>query len=343
MKKSVAGKLEKSQGKKAQQKPPSATKKKPSQSSSSSGTSSAEQTLSRIKEHYLCPITHRLLVDPVVAMDGHVYERKALQRWLAKKEASPTTNQPMGTTVIPSLVARQTVGEMVEGGAVDAESSRKFLSDRGRLRAFSNKVGASGSVCGPDLDGAVADFRRCLEMTECETQRKAIELQLRAVLWMQEGARLFEQARALESNSSASAASLADALGDDAQTWALQIGDAARAAIVWPALRAARLASWEFLPEGTRVRLLDSATELKRLCERPPLGARAKVGWNNQMASFAGQTCKVVRTGEQKHSNYVLKLDMGDQGDDSDSDGGQRTFSFPYDALYLVEPLEAQP
>lgn len=43
-----------------------------------------------------CPITHDLMFDPVVASDGHTYERVALRLWLFKgKKSSPATGLPL--------------------------------------------------------------------------------------------------------------------------------------------------------------------------------------------------------------------------------------------------------
>eukprot|EP00287_Rhodomonas_sp_CCMP768_P006990 CAMPEP_0196725336 /NCGR_PEP_ID=MMETSP1091-20130531/6937_1 /TAXON_ID=302021 /ORGANISM="Rhodomonas sp., Strain CCMP768" /LENGTH=70 /DNA_ID=CAMNT_0042067603 /DNA_START=34 /DNA_END=246 /DNA_ORIENTATION=- len=34
-----------------------------------------------------------IMTDPVILTDGHVYERTAIQRWLAAHNTSPKTNQ----------------------------------------------------------------------------------------------------------------------------------------------------------------------------------------------------------------------------------------------------------
>ncbi len=45
------------------------------------------------------------LVEPVIAADGHTYEKGALQDWLAHCNVSPVTGQPlMSTAVMPNLV-----------------------------------------------------------------------------------------------------------------------------------------------------------------------------------------------------------------------------------------------
>lgn len=35
-----------------------------------------------VPNEYLCPITMEIMVDPVIAMDGHTYERVAIENWL---------------------------------------------------------------------------------------------------------------------------------------------------------------------------------------------------------------------------------------------------------------------
>eukprot|EP00658_Telonema_sp_P-2_P040709 TRINITY_DN29106_c0_g1_i1.p1 TRINITY_DN29106_c0_g1~~TRINITY_DN29106_c0_g1_i1.p1 ORF type:complete len:249 (+),score=53.32 TRINITY_DN29106_c0_g1_i1:82-828(+) len=50
-----------------------------------------------IADHLLCPITYAAFVDPVVCMDGHTYEREAIEEWLKHHDTSPLTN-----AVLPS-------------------------------------------------------------------------------------------------------------------------------------------------------------------------------------------------------------------------------------------------
>jgi len=46
-------------------------------------------------EHMLCPITRAVFFDPVVASDGHTYERCAIETWLHKHKTSPVTRKPI--------------------------------------------------------------------------------------------------------------------------------------------------------------------------------------------------------------------------------------------------------
>lgn len=59
--------------------------------------------LSAVAEHLTCPITHTLLVDPVLAPDGVTYSRTALYTWLRANRTSPMTHQPLLPDVLRSF------------------------------------------------------------------------------------------------------------------------------------------------------------------------------------------------------------------------------------------------
>ncbi len=43
-------------------------------------------------EDLACPISKMVMEDPVTAMDGHTYERAAIEYWLQTHNTSPMTN-----------------------------------------------------------------------------------------------------------------------------------------------------------------------------------------------------------------------------------------------------------
>jgi hypothetical protein len=45
--------------------------------------------------HLLCPITHEVFEDPVLASDGFFYERRAIATWMRANTTSPTTRGPL--------------------------------------------------------------------------------------------------------------------------------------------------------------------------------------------------------------------------------------------------------
>ena len=61
----------------------------------------------------ICPITQELLKDPVVAADGHTYERSSLLRWFGMgRTRSPVTNSFLGNTSAEGLVPNLAVQGM---------------------------------------------------------------------------------------------------------------------------------------------------------------------------------------------------------------------------------------
>ena len=82
---------------------------------------------------FVCAITQELPVDPVTAMDGHVYERSAIREWLATgNQRSPTTNQPMGSTLLPAHHVRNSLRLMIKSGALTGD---KVVAWQMRLKA----------------------------------------------------------------------------------------------------------------------------------------------------------------------------------------------------------------
>merc|ERR1711939_537947 len=52
-----------------------------------------------IHKDLICPITLERFVDPVIARDGYVYERRAIQQWFDNnRRISPMTNGPLTDT-----------------------------------------------------------------------------------------------------------------------------------------------------------------------------------------------------------------------------------------------------
>jgi len=52
--------------------------------------------------NFLCPISLVLMTDPVMAMDGHTYERSAIEKWLENNNTSPTSNNVLPTKTLIS-------------------------------------------------------------------------------------------------------------------------------------------------------------------------------------------------------------------------------------------------
>ena len=67
---------------------------------------------------FLCPIGHELMRDPVVAADGHTYERGSIEEWIQRQGAdarSPKTNAKLAHTMLtPNHTLKASIDEAIE-------------------------------------------------------------------------------------------------------------------------------------------------------------------------------------------------------------------------------------
>jgi len=74
----------------------------PSSPSSSQGDINKTELLSRLT----CPISHEVMQDPVLAEDGHTYERREIENWLQRSNRSPITNCILGPCLVPNRIVK---------------------------------------------------------------------------------------------------------------------------------------------------------------------------------------------------------------------------------------------
>lgn len=68
----------------------------------------ARHWIKHCPDQLICPITGCPMLDPVVAADGHSYEREAILQWFATSNKSPMTGAQMPTTqVFPNYTLRK--------------------------------------------------------------------------------------------------------------------------------------------------------------------------------------------------------------------------------------------
>jgi len=63
---------------------------------------------------FLCPIALSLMVDPVVAMDGHTYERMNIENWFKTKKTSPLTRSKIKTQLVPNQALKSQIQEYLD-------------------------------------------------------------------------------------------------------------------------------------------------------------------------------------------------------------------------------------
>ena len=60
----------------------------------------------------------------MTALDGHIYERAAIEEWIAKGNGkSPKTNEPMGRKLLPAPHVKSMIERMVKSGALTGDKA----------------------------------------------------------------------------------------------------------------------------------------------------------------------------------------------------------------------------
>jgi 3-hydroxyacyl-CoA dehydrogenase len=73
-----------------------------------------EQQIETDTNEFACPISMMLMSDPVVAMDGHTYDRNSIVTWFETKHTSPMT----GLTIDKQLVPNFTLKSLIDSHSV---------------------------------------------------------------------------------------------------------------------------------------------------------------------------------------------------------------------------------
>ena len=89
-----------------------------------------KSAMDSMADEWVCPITTELPLDPVIAEDGQVYERSAIEEAIRVQGAalkSPMTNLPMGPRLTASNQARNTIEKLVRSGMIKGDKAERWL------------------------------------------------------------------------------------------------------------------------------------------------------------------------------------------------------------------------
>ena len=85
-------------------------------------------------EKYMCPITKRLMFDPVIAPTGVTYERKAIENWIDKYSRDPMHRTHLRKNELrPNYVAKQITSRYLERSNNVSDEVRPIDMDTNEL------------------------------------------------------------------------------------------------------------------------------------------------------------------------------------------------------------------
>eukprot|EP01084_Bolivina_argentea_P081251 147146_1 len=83
-----------------------------------------------IPKQYLCPITKQIMTDPVIAFDGHCYERKAIEKYLKMNNKSPITGTKADhLIVLPNNNLKNEIQVFVKQNNIDLSKNDEGYTD----------------------------------------------------------------------------------------------------------------------------------------------------------------------------------------------------------------------
>ena len=75
-----------------------------------------------ILAEFLCSISCQLPIDPVLALDGRVYDREFITDWFTRNPGdtckSPMTNKPIRKTLVPATQIKSTIALLIDRGII---------------------------------------------------------------------------------------------------------------------------------------------------------------------------------------------------------------------------------
>jgi WD40 repeat protein len=86
--------------------------------------------IEEVSENYLCPITHEVMTNPVMAADGNTYQKENIAEWLmGGKRISPLTGEPLShTTFNENNLVKKMIREFLERIVKSKENLESVLN-----------------------------------------------------------------------------------------------------------------------------------------------------------------------------------------------------------------------
>jgi len=112
-----------------------------------------------VPKSFLCPILQDIMVEPVATVDGHVYEKSAIELWLVRSDKSPMTNLVLHSRILtPNLALKKAIDEYLRERPVIERKLRdqQSLEEAVRILEEDRAAGQMKIVSGSKKAGALA-------------------------------------------------------------------------------------------------------------------------------------------------------------------------------------------
>jgi len=90
---------------------------------------------------FMCPISGEIMTDPVIAKDGHTYERNNIVEWFRERLSSPLTNQHLTSDELtPNHTLKKVIADFLATQKKKAESLKKAASMEMEMKRARDRI-----------------------------------------------------------------------------------------------------------------------------------------------------------------------------------------------------------
>mmetsp|Transcript_117833 Transcript_117833/g.293882 ORF Transcript_117833/g.293882 Transcript_117833/m.293882 type:complete len:312 (+) Transcript_117833:102-1037(+) len=111
-----------------------------------------------LPQHLLCPISHCIMDQPVVAPSGHTYDRAVIAEWLARRPVDPLSNAPLSPlSLYPNRALQEDIIERLDRLAENAIATGEAAlaeAARAKMSAVRAAMATAGSHAGQHGESA---------------------------------------------------------------------------------------------------------------------------------------------------------------------------------------------
>lgn len=114
--------------------------------------------LNELVDECVCPISQSLMVDPVMAADGHTYDKSQIQSWIKQEESnnrgivrSPQTREPLeNKRLVPNVALRRTIERLINSGHLPARVVAEWKESKEAMQKSASSAKRDKSLaCAP--------------------------------------------------------------------------------------------------------------------------------------------------------------------------------------------------
>jgi hypothetical protein len=94
-------------------------------------------------DHFICPISLKIMDDPVMASDGFTYERVAIEEWLQKHSTSPSTKVEL---INKDLVCNRVLKKMLDAYKQELDKTSRCIKMIENIRSSTEQLSPQTSL-----------------------------------------------------------------------------------------------------------------------------------------------------------------------------------------------------